>query len=120
MENLLVESNFFAMPTEWYLKILVGVASGFTVASVRQASNDQCFNTALSLSDSVADYALNLGPRKSWDDYWVWLPLTLVLLVKNIYSTFYWCLGSDPDIGWLVNPIYIPTEFFGSAMDPDL
>ncbi len=120
MDHLLVESNLFAMPLAWYLKLLVGVGSGFTVASVRQASNDQCFNNALSLSDSVTDYALNLGPRVSWDDYWVWLPLTLVLLVKNIYFTLYWCIGSDPNIGWEVNPVYIPTTTFGSVMDPDL
>ena len=120
MDKLLVESNLFAMPIQWYLKLLVGVASGFTVATVRQGSNDQCFNNALSLSDSVTDYALNLGPRNSWDDYWVWLPLTLVLLVKNIYFTIYWCAGSDPNIGWEVNPVYIPNTTFGNAMDPDL
>jgi hypothetical protein len=29
-------------------------------------------------------------------------------------------VGSDPDIGWEVNPVYIPNETFGSGMDPDL
>ena len=72
------------MPVEWYLKLLVGVVSGFTVASFRQASNDQCYNSALSVADSVTDYALNLGPKRTWDDYIIWLPLTVVLLVKNV------------------------------------
>ena len=120
MENLTVSTDILGMSTNWYLKLLAGVVSGFTVASVREASNDQCFNNALALSDSVTDYALNLGPRKTWDSYYVWLPLTLVLLAKNIYSTIYWCVGSDPDIGWKVNPVYIPNQTFGSAMDPDL
>jgi hypothetical protein len=80
MNFITVGTDFFGMKNSWYLKLLSGVISGFTVASVREGSNDQCFNSALSLSDSITDYALNLGPRKSWDDYYVWLPLTLLLL----------------------------------------
>jgi hypothetical protein len=38
----------------------------------------------------------------------------------NLYKTVYWCVGSDPDIGWEVNPVYIPNQTFGNSMDPDL
>ena len=113
-----VQADFFAMPIQWYLKLVVGAASGFVVASFRQNSNDQCFNGALSVADSVTDYALNLGPKRTWDDYVIWLPMTIVLLVMDVAKTLYWCIGSDPDIGWEVNPVYIPTTTFGTLLSP--
>ena len=91
----------YEYPTDW-IKLGAGAIAGVFTAGMTEASDNLCFNNAVSVADTAIDYSLtSLTDKQSTLDWVLWGGASIGGVVAISAKAAYYCLGTDPNFGWI-------------------
>lgn len=95
--------------SEDYVKLGAGAIAGISTALVAFQSNNACFKSALSASDTILEYSYTAAivPRQTALDWALWGGIDVGLVLFFTGRALFDCASVDPNFGW-ANPTYLP------------
>jgi len=87
--------------SEDWIKVGGGALAGLFTASIVEASSNLCFKNAISAADTAIDYSLTgMYDKQTALDWTMWAVTDVGVLVA-FAKAIYYCLGTDPNFGWV-------------------
>ena len=87
---------------EDWIKVFGGAMTGVLTASMVEASDNLCYKNAVGIADTAIGYALTgMNERQSTMDWIMWVLASVGSVVFFGGKTLFYCLGTDPNFGWI-------------------